>query len=1435
MSRLSRVLALASLTPFAAGAVEFGILKVTQITNNNNPISDANPGIAIAYGPGGTSGGIFTDGANRGDYNMDFGRSSDTGSGVLISSTAQFIRNDSATGGPATGDFNATSSFGFNATSQKYWIAIHWAEAADNVEANHDVSYAYVPYDEFIGGYAVNSANNGALTQFTGTAGISLGTNLIDPTENNGIYALDLAPLASNASQNGVLLVTGAKNEDNHALSQANADGTFTIYCHDNGANGRSYENDGVGFSYLPVSAVGTKRLVALGRANGDASTDVAGGNFTMTKGTTGRWYLQIPGHSQSTGTLIVSPEGGDNYNVDNIVSAEWDAANSRWIIESRDLTGTAPQMPALQNMANDAEDAFSFAFFALNTTNQPPTASLQSPADNAIKVPVNAPLTVQTADADSSNLTVRYYARRVAAVEPSDQFSVVALPDTQFYSENTGGDRAAIFSAQTDWIVAERDARNIGFVLHLGDITQNGDNPTTALEQWTNASNAMYRLEDPVTTMQEEGVPYIMAVGNHDQTPIGDADGTTTNFNKYFGVHPDTGINHFSDKSYYGGSSEAAKADNNYTLFTAGGMDFIVISLEYDTSPDTADLNWADALLKAHPTRRGIVITHHMVNTGNPASFSGQGSAIYQALKDNPNLILMHGGHVHGEGRRSDTFEGRTVHSLLADYQGRSDGGDGWLRIMKFRPSQNKIEVQTYSPTLDQYETDADSQFSLDVDLKSGMGPYTPAGTVTGASGSTTFTWNGLEPGTRYEWYATVSDGENLVTTPVRSFVTDGVLFDPTVELTGPANGTVVASPANLTLQAAAADIDGTVSKVQFYDGTTLLGEDNTAPFSYGWNGVTTGNHTIIAKAVDNDGNTGSSAPISIQAVTEPAAPDPTTASAGLFNPAWTVAGTSSSPRQFNNPGSNTGDIELKINGSAPDFLAGFTAATNRENTGGPDASDNIPSPYASGSGKAWISVVDNSNNNASNANPTTAEESAGVAVAHLPYASGWTGASIDADANVLGGNLPAGVEVHRAGDGLYVISGLALSGNLLAFPNGNSGTTVDNVLSVRSENGRWIIDVRDNASDAQNAPFSFVYVPVSTPGVLSGMIKANGTTTHLNTELASMGASSSKTAGYFQISFGDGSIINPSNSALFLCGDSTSSGYATENINSYSSSGNAFRVFSQDLPQLSGNFQAIDIRFLAVPFSFTAPQMPEANVSATKASGGEYGEDRTLEFTFTRSSSLDQPMGLAYSTGGTAVAGIDFTALPVVLTIPAGEASATVTVEIRPDAAAEGDETVVLSVIASENHTTSNPVSAVGTIKDRPLHAYLHASGLGAADGDDDGDGMPNLLEYFMGTSASEPSSLASMAATAGGNGSFSARFPHAKSASDLSPAVEWSTDLIHWHRSGESDGQRTATIVTQRVSPEDEDPETLEAVLTVTSGPAPQGVYLRLAVTP
>lgn len=1066
-----------------------------------------------------------------------------------------------------------------------------------------------------------------------------------------------------------------------------------------------------------------------------------------------------------------------------------------------------------------------------------PPNITLASPADEATEVPLTAQLSALVSDLNGGNLQVKFFGRSIGSVTNTDDFSVVALPDTQYYSENVGGTRAAIFSAQTDWIVAEKDARNIGFVLHLGDITEHGDNPTYATNEWANASNALYRLENPETTMDPEGVPYIVAVGNHDQTPIGNADGTTTNFNTFFGVHPTTGINHFAGKSYYGGTSEPAKADNNYTLFSAGGLDFIVISFEYDTTPDTADLDWADALLKAHPGRRGIVITHHTVNIGNPASFSAQGSAIYQALKDNPNLILMHGGHIHGEGRRTDTFEGRTVHSLLADYQGRTNGGDGWLRIMNFRPSLNRIDVKTYSPTLNQFETDADSQFSIDVNLSGGVGPFTEVGTVSVTPGTASIDWTGLEEGGRYEWYAEVTDGTTTVTTPVRSFIAEGALYPPAVALTSPVNGTYAAAPATITLQADATDSDGTIAKVEFFSGTTLIGTDTEAPYSFEWENVPAGSYTVIVKATDNDGLIATAEPISVQVLAEPAAPDVAAISTGLFNPGWVVAATSPAPRHFEAPGTDVGDVELKVNGAAIKFLEGITAVSNWNNPGSVSSANNIASPYGDASGNAFVNVVDNTINNASTANPGTIEESAGTAVSYFPFSAGFVGGIVSANGAVLASNLPAGASISKAGTGLYTVSGLSLAGNLLAFPNGDTGTDVDNVVSVRIANGTWIIDTRDNGVGSQDDSFSFVYLPAATAGVLNGAVSSAGALTTLNGELATLAATVVQTANHVEITFGDGNVINPATTALFITADSTGNLEAADNIISYEASGNAFRVFTQDLPELNGTFQPIDFRFVAVPLdldSSTVPTVPVVSISATDATAGEYGDDQALAFTVTRTAPVTAPLTVAYSTSG-ATNGSDFTALTGAVEIPAGESSAVIAVTVLADDAAEGAETLTVSLTDTEDYDLATSASADGGIADRPLQAFLFANNLASPAGDEDGDGDKNILEYYMGTDGDDAGSRAIVTAVAAGDGTFTARFPHAKSATDVAAAVEWSTDLVNWHTTGQNNGSQTASIATQPVSPPEEDPETIEAVLTITEGTAPAGVFLRLSVAP
>ena len=86
-----------------------------------------------------------------------------------------------------------------------------------------------------------------------------------------------------------------------------------------------------------------------------------------------------------------------------------------------------------------------------------------------------------------------------------------------------------------------------------------------------------------------------------------------------------------------------------------------------------------------------------------------------------------------------------------------------------------------------------------------------------------------------------------------------------PTVSLTGPANGALFTAPASIAITANAADANGTVSTVQFYNGTTLLGTDATAPYSFSWTAVAAGTYTLTAKATDNAGATTTSSSATI------------------------------------------------------------------------------------------------------------------------------------------------------------------------------------------------------------------------------------------------------------------------------------------------------------------------------------------------------------------------------------------------------------------------------------------------------------------------------------------------------------------------------------------------------------------------------------------
>jgi hypothetical protein len=300
-------------------------------------------------------------------------------------------------------------------------------------------------------------------------------------------------------------------------------------------------------------------------------------------------------------------------------------------------------------------------------------------------------------------------------------EFTVVVLPDTQYYTwvENIFYQQfgPAIFHSQTQWIVDNRVNENIAFVIHEGDITQLNNHT-----QWQIADSAMSTLDGKV--------PYILSVGNHDMGPNGSAlNRDTTLYNLYFPA------SRFEKEPWYGGRMPNDGNDNYYVLFSAEGMDFMIISLEF--GPTAAMIQWANGVVAAHPDRRVIVVTHCYTNfddtrvgpgdNWNPHGYGinntgpHDGEEMWEAfVKHHANIFLVVSGHIldDGAGRLSTPgVHGNIVHQVLANYQTpiQPNAGNGFLRLLRFKPQENRIDVRTYSPWLNQYLNDPQQQFTLD------------------------------------------------------------------------------------------------------------------------------------------------------------------------------------------------------------------------------------------------------------------------------------------------------------------------------------------------------------------------------------------------------------------------------------------------------------------------------------------------------------------------------------------------------------------------------------------------------------------------------------------------------------------------------------------------------------------------------------------------
>lgn len=286
-----------------------------------------------------------------------------------------------------------------------------------------------------------------------------------------------------------------------------------------------------------------------------------------------------------------------------------------------------------------------------------------------------------------------------------AQKFVIPVLPDTQ----GAVNYQPAMFTSQMEWLATHRDSLRIPVVLHVGDVVD------------FNNTIQYQRASDGYSILDKARVPYAITLGNHDTNAVGENSGsaapgnanqnlrTTSRFNQYFPV------GRFAlQKDRF----EAGKSDNATYTFKAGGLNWLILTLEF--CPRQGAVNWANQVLNNYPNHNAIILTHFYLTPQGEISQNNAGygdlsiQSVYdQLVKKHPNILLVLSGHNDNSAWRNDIGEkGNHIYSILQDYQFENNG-NGLIRLLEIDTEAGTISAKMYSPYLKKTLEDA-SKFSF-------------------------------------------------------------------------------------------------------------------------------------------------------------------------------------------------------------------------------------------------------------------------------------------------------------------------------------------------------------------------------------------------------------------------------------------------------------------------------------------------------------------------------------------------------------------------------------------------------------------------------------------------------------------------------------------------------------------------------------------------
>ena len=342
------------------------------------------------------------------------------------------------------------------------------------------------------------------------------------------------------------------------------------------------------------------------------------------------------------------------------------------------------------------------------------------------------------------------------------DAVTIVVMPDTQGYTGSESN--ISILNQVIDWIVANKDERNIEMLVHVGDMTNNN-----GTKQWKRIRNTFKILDGKI--------PYVIAEGNHDFYKDRKTGEIVKRMNDYFNINQ----NHLNQEMF-GSTFEEGKLENAYYQTNISGQKFIFLALEL--TPRNEVLAWANNIIQENTDSRIFIANHSFLSESSrlvsddniPGRFDSEESRVSNDLNEandvyekiianNSNVEFLVCGHTgavrlrkDGEplndfekekiankaslesflqtfsydadiatGHRSDAQDDQlTCHQLLfnAQWVGDKDpetgyvtnknGGDGWIMLMEFLPGNDRVNVKSYSPYLNKWRDGYEYNYKL-------------------------------------------------------------------------------------------------------------------------------------------------------------------------------------------------------------------------------------------------------------------------------------------------------------------------------------------------------------------------------------------------------------------------------------------------------------------------------------------------------------------------------------------------------------------------------------------------------------------------------------------------------------------------------------------------------------------------------------------------